>query len=623
MSARGSYLKPMLASPGGDAFDDAEWCFEMKWDGYRVIADCDGAKVKLLSRNGLSLNNKFAPIVSALTELPFNSIIDGEVVALDAKGKPSFQLLQRFEAIPKGKLAYMVFDLLQLDGQDTRELPLLERKALLKKLLAQLKHPAIRFSAHTLKNGIAYFTAAKKQQAEGIMAKKTDSEYSSGLRSNQWLKIKHRSSMEAVIVGYTAPNNSRTHFGSLILAEYKGDELNYLGHTGTGFTQKILADLWKKMQRLKTTSSPFDEKIKTNRPVTWLKPQLVAEVEYAEITSDGILRQSAFKGLRTDKKLMDMKSTKKDEQANSKDSVTKVGGKTLTLTNLSKLYWPKDKFSKGDLIAYYDSMADYILPYLKDRPLSLKRNPNGILDEGFYHKDAGEQAPSWVKTYDVYSDSSNKIVNYIVCNDKATLLYVANLGCIEMNPWNSTRKKPDNPTYMIIDIDPADKNTFDQVIETALVTKDVLDEAGVDAYCKTSGATGLHIYVPMGNKYDYDQVRMFGQLVASMVVDRLPKFTSIERSLKKRGNNIYVDFLQNSRGQTLASAYSVRPKPGATVSTPLEWKEVKKGLHPSDFTILNILKRVEKKGDLFKGALAKGVDLKKVLEKLQGSKDHP
>jgi bifunctional non-homologous end joining protein LigD len=313
-----------------------------------------------------------------------------------------------------------------------------------------------------------------------------------------------------------------------------------------------------------------------------------------------------------------MKKNEKDTTAENKESMVKVGGKTLKFTNLTKLYWPKDKFTKGDLIAYYDSMAPYILPYLKDRPLSLKRNPNGILDEGFYHKDAGEQAPDWVKTYDIHSESSNKIVNYIVCNDKASLLYIANLGSIEINPWNSTIKKPDHPTYMVIDIDPADKNTFEQVIETALVTKAVLEEAGVKSYCKTSGATGLHVYVPMGNKYDYEHVRMFGQLVASIVVERLPKFTSIERSLKKRGNNIYVDFLQNSKGQTLATAYSVRPKPGATVSTPLEWKEVKKGLKPSDFTMLNILKRVEKKGDLFKEVLSsKGADLNKALEKLQ------
>lgn len=618
MSSRSSYLKPMLASSGGVAFDDPEWCFEKKWDGYRVIADCRGENVQLVSRNGLSLNHKFAGIAEALGNLQHEAILDGEVVALDKKGNPSFQLLQRFEALPKGKLVYMVFDLLRLDGNDTRQLELLERKALLKTLLATFRHPSVKFSAHVLKNGIRFFNDAKKKNAEGIMAKKTDSEYASDVRSNQWLKIKNRNSMEAVIAGYTAPNKSRPHFGSLILAEFKGEKLSYLGHTGTGFTDKMLGDLWEKMQRLKTDKSPFEEKIKTNSPVTWLQPRLVAEVEYAEITSDGILRQSAFKGLRIDKNLEDMKKTEKDSNANSKDAAVKVGGKTLTLTNLSKIYWPKEKFTKGDLVAYYDSMADHILPYLKDRPLSLKRNPNGIADEGFYHKDAGEQAPAWVKTYDVHSDSSNKIVNYIVCNDKPTLLYVANLGCIEMNPWNSTSKKPENPTYMIIDIDPAAKNSFDQVIETALVTKEVLDEAGVESYCKTSGATGLHVYVPMGNKYDYDHVRMFGQLVASMVVDRLPKFTSIERSLKKRGNNIYVDFLQNSRGQTLASAYSVRPKPGATVSTPLEWKEVKKGLHPSDFTILNILKRVEKKGDLFKDVLtSKGTNLKKALELLQ------
>lgn len=352
-------------------------------------------------------------------------------------------------------------------------------------------------------------------------------------------------------------------------------------------------------------------------PVTWLKPKLVAEILYAELTQDGILRHSAFKGLRTDKNLSDVKKTTTNAANNSKDNIVKIDGHTLTLTNLSKLYWPKEKITKGDLIAYYDTMAEYILPYLQNRPLSLKRNPNGILDEGFYHKDVGEQAPSWVKKYDVRSESNDKMINYIVCNNKATLLYIANLGSIEINPWNSTTKKIDHPTYMIIDIDPSPKNTFDEVIETALAVKKVLDKAGVDCYCKTSGATGLHVYIPMGNKYTYEQARKFGQIVAALTVDQLPKITSIERSLKKRGNKIYVDFLQNSRGQTLASAYSVRPKKGATVSTPLLWKEVKKGLHPSQFTIINIHKRVEKTGDLFAEVLTnKNFNLQKALKKL-------
>ena len=268
------------------------------------------------------------------------------------------------------------------------------------------------------------------------------------------------------------------------------------------------------------------------------------------------------------------------------------------------------------MIAYYDQVADFILPHLKNRPLSLKRNPNGIRDEGFYHKDAGENVPAFVDTFPVESESSNKIIDYIVCNNKATLLYVANLGCIEMNPWNSTMKKPGHPTWMVIDIDPSPKNTFKDVVDVALVTKEILDRAGVESYCKTSGSSGLHVYVPMKNKYDYETVKDFAHIIASLVVDQLPETTTIERSLRKRGPKIYVDFLQNRSGQTLASVYSLRPVKGAHASTPLDWKEVNHKLSPGQFTIKNLIKRVKSKGDLFSPVLTGSTDLKKALKKL-------
>jgi DNA ligase D len=287
------------------------------------------------------------------------------------------------------------------------------------------------------------------------------------------------------------------------------------------------------------------------------------------------------------------------------------------LSNPDKLYWPREKITKGELVRYYETVAPFILPYLKNRPLSLKRNPNGIMDEGFYHKDAGDIAPGWMKTANIHSVSSEKTVHYLVCNDVKSLLFIANLGCIEMNPWNSTVTRLDQPDYLVMDIDPSEKNTFDQVIEVALALKNILDAAGIQGYCKTSGASGLHIYIPCKKKYDYDAVRNLAKILATLTHEQLPATTTMERSLSKRKKNqIYIDYLQNSRGQTLASAYSARPRPGATVSTPLEWKEVKKGLHPSDFTIKNIQKRVAKRGDLFKGILGKGINMKEVLEKL-------
>jgi bifunctional non-homologous end joining protein LigD len=305
------------------------------------------------------------------------------------------------------------------------------------------------------------------------------------------------------------------------------------------------------------------------------------------------------------------------KEATAKESMVTINRRSLKLTNLSKIYFPQAKITKGDVIAYYNTMADHILPYLKNRPMSLKRNPNGILDRGFYHKDAAEEGPSWLSSFDEYAESSKKVVNYIVCNDKATLIYLANLGCIEMNPWNSTTRTPDKPTYLMIDIDPAEKNTFDQVVTVAQAVQEVLNRAGAISYCKTSGATGLHVYVPLNARYTYEVAREFAHIVATLVQELLPGMTSLERNLRKRGNNkIYVDYLQNSKGQTLASAYSLRPVPDASVSTPLLWKEVKHGLHPSQFTIHNIEDRVKKLGDIFYMVLKKGNNLKGCLKNL-------
>lgn len=297
-------------------------------------------------------------------------------------------------------------------------------------------------------------------------------------------------------------------------------------------------------------------------------------------------------------------------------SEVKIGKDIVSISSRKKVYWPDEGFTKGDVIDYYDNIADYILPHLKGRPLSLKRNPNGIKDSGFYHKDAGENAPSFVDVFKVRSESNGKIIDYIVCNNKATLLYVANLGCIEINPWNSTEKKPGHPTWMVIDIDPSDKNTFTEVVDTALAVKMILDKAGVRSYCKTSGSSGLHVYTPLKNKYDYVTVKDFALIIASLVQEQLPETTTLERSLSKRGPKIYIDYLQNRTGQTVASVYSLRPVPGASVSTPLEWKEVNHKLTPRQFTIQNILQRIKRKGDLFLPVLQESNSIEKALKAL-------
>lgn len=336
-----------------------------------------------------------------------------------------------------------------------------------------------------------------------------------------------------------------------------------------------------------------------------------------ETAASSPINQWLSKNGKARKTVTPKKKLSKDVTDELKEKELTIGKNKVKLTNLNKIYFPDDQITKGMVIDYYQKISEYILPYLKDRPESLKRNPNGIKDEGFYHKDAGEEAPSWVKSFKVYSESAKKDIDYILCNDAATLAYLNNLGCIEINPWNSTIKKVDNPDYMIIDIDPSEKNTFEQVIEAANVFKEILDQAQAKCLCKTSGATGLHIYVPMGKKYTYEQVKDFAHLLCTMVSEQLPEFTTTVRNLQKRGNkNIYLDYLQNRRGQTLACAYSLRPRKGATVSTPLEWKEVKSGLTPAQFTIDNIFDRIKKKGDIFKEVLGPGIDLKKSLDNI-------
>ncbi|WP_346236501.1 DNA ligase D [Niabella insulamsoli] len=632
----------MLATLAKEPFDNPDWIFEIKWDGYRAIAET-GEKLQLYSRNGISFLKKYTPIAEALQEQEHEMILDGEIVAYNEDHIPDFQTLQHFAENPNAALIYHVFDLLYLNGHDTKALSNIERKTLLREALVE--NDFVRYCDHVEKNGVDFFNAARDNDLEGMIAKRGSAPYTEGRRSGDWLKIKHHNTEEVVIAGFTKPRGGRQYFGALILGRYQNGELVYAGHTGTGFDEASLREISKKLKPLIRKQAPFAIVPKTNMPATWVKPELVCSIKYTELTNDHIFRHPVFMGLRIDKpaqeviipkneKAMANKSTKaapakkaasrarvskKTKTQDENDMIKKVQGKEVKLTNQSKIYWPDEGITKGDLINYYEKMSKYILPYLKHRPESLNRFPNGIKGSSFYQKDAGDTAPDWVSSIEVFSESNQKNIDYIICNDKATLLYLANLGCIEMNPWNSTAQKQDQPSYMIIDIDPGDKNTFEQVIETALATKQVLDGCGVKSYCKTSGASGLHVFVPMADKYDYEQVKTFAHLTAMKVVEMLPDFTTLERNLKKRGTKkIYVDYLQNRKGQTIASAYSVRPKKGATVSTPLDWKEVKKGLHPSQFDINSVPKRVAKIGDIFKPVLGRGADIMKCLKKMEG-----
>ncbi|MEO6405609.1 MAG: DNA ligase D [Ferruginibacter sp.] len=609
----------MLAKETDKPFDNEEWIYEIKWDGYRAISEINNNAVKLYSRNGNDFSGKFPLIINDLKKIKHDAVLDGEIVVLNEEGFPDFQKIQDYESNTHFPLIYNVFDLLSLDGNDLYHIPLIERKALLEKLLK--KNEVIKYSDHVTGNGKIFFDAAAEKNLEGIMAKKADSEYHPGARSNDWLKIKNHKTADVIIAGYTEPGGSREYFGSLVLGMMKKGKLVYAGNAGTGYNEKTLADLHGLMQKRIIKQSPFTEKIPGSQYISWVKPELVCEVKFTDWTKDEKLRHPVFLQLRNDKpiKETDMEKQKpvKLKKEPSSELIITQGKIKVPVSNPGKLYWPEEGITKKMLVEYYQEIASYILPFLKNRPQSLKRNPNGIIDNGFFHKDAGEKAPEFVKSFPVQSGSADKIIDYIICNDKATLAYLNNLGCIELNPWHSTIKYPGKPDYMIIDIDPSDENTFDQVIESALVFKKYLDKAGVKSFCKTSGATGLHIYVPMAHKYEYEEVKNFAQILCMIVSEELSSFTTVVRNLKKRGNDkIYLDFLQNRSGQTISSVYSVRPKPGATVSMPLAWKDIKEGLSPQQFTIHNAAKIIKKRPDIFKGILGPGVSINNCLKKL-------
>jgi bifunctional non-homologous end joining protein LigD len=501
----------------------------------------------------------------------------------------------------------------------------------------------VRYSDHVEGKGVAFFKEAQRKEIEGIMAKLATSPYRTGERSSEWLKIKTHLRQEAVIGGFTEPKGKRKHIGALVLGVYENGKFTYVGQSGSGFNTKTLTDLRARLEPLIQQESPFAGKVKPNAPATWVKPELVAEISFAEWTSEGIMRQAIYEGLREDKKAKEVvrenavhtsqaveeaeetpKRMKKDRPEKSKETEAKsdnknrrtvaIEGQEVPLSSLDKVYFPDEGYTKGELIDYYQSISAVLLPYLKDRPQSLLRHPNGIAKPGFFQKDT-DHTPDWVRTVALRAESTGEDVDYLVCDNKATLAYMNNLGCIQLNPWNSRLANLDKPDYMVIDLDPGD-NTYDEVIEVALVAKEILDKAGAESYVKTSGATGMHLYVPLGAKYTFEQSKQFALMVAQLIHKRLPELTSLERNPKARSKQVYLDYLQNAIGQTVASVYSARPRAGATVSTPLRWEEVKPGLHPSAFTIKNVPERIRKMGDLFKGVLGEGVDLEACLREL-------
>ncbi|MET7000671.1 DNA ligase D [Chitinophaga defluvii] len=651
-----SKLKPMLATLVDEPFDSEGWLYEIKWDGYRAVSFIHQGEVSIKSRNDKSFSEKYYPVFDALKAWKVSAVIDGEIVVVNEDGTANFGALQNWRSEADGRLLYYVFDLLWYKGRELSELPLTERREILKSILPV--GGVLRYSMDFNTGGTAFLAEAKRLGLEGIMAKRADSTYVPGDRSRSWLKIKANKRQEVVIGGYTRNVDTSKPFSSLLVGVYEKGKLKYTGKIGTGFNDEQQKEMMAQFAPLVTSKPPFTEEPDVNKPsrfrpnppkatATWLKPKLVCEVSFAEMTSDGVMRHPSFQGMREDKsagkvvleKEADtvevVRGTKKKNNGltqfegkntgktllnpNEETQVKKVNGQELKFTNLSKVFWPKEKYTKRDLINYYHQMAPFILPYLKERPQSMNRYPNGIEGKSFYFKNISDQVQGWMDTYLYHSDADHSDKHYLVGKDEATLLYMAGLGCIEMNPWNSTVKKPNHPTYCIIDLDP-DKNTFEQVIQAAQVTKGILDDMGVKSYPKTSGSTGMHIYIPLGNKYTYEQSKEFARIIVTLVHRQIPKYTSLERTISDRKGKMYLDFLQNRPHATIASAYSLRPKPGATVSMPLDWSEVKKGLKMTDFTIKNAVARVQEMGDIFKPVLGKGIDLKQIISSYSRSK---
>lgn len=677
-------IAPMLAVLHETPFDDPNWIYEIKWDGYRAVAEVDGANSRLYSRNRTPFEETYRVVHQELCKLNGPAVLDGELVVVDAAGNASFQRIQNFQRQrDEHDLRYYVFDLLYLHGQDLRERPLLERKAILADwLVAQGEQQYIRYSDHIVGEGKAFFAIAEGNNLEGIMAKDGRSPYRTGQRSSEWRKLKTHHKQPVVVCGYTDPKGGRKWFGSLIMGVYDADgTLRHVGNAGSGYNDKTLQDIYQRLQPLRQETSPFDGSPNTKLAPTrwggggtanWVRPELVAEVSYTEWTNDGRLRHPVFLGLREGidpqsvRQLQGMaaaivpttasdmatsaaptpkpssgkparaKVTKaegphpsplpagegaKAHDFKGKDRSVQIARHEVALSNLDKPYFPPhelapDGYTKGDVIAYYQAVAEVLLPHLKDRPQSLRRCPNGITGECFYHKDMdSSQLPPYARAEHVEAQSPN----YLVCDNAATLAWMNQLGSIDIHPFTSRIPHTDRPDWFVLDLDP-DGNPMPQIVQTAQVIKRLLDEAGADSFLKTSGSTGLHIVVPLGAQYDYDQARQFAELIARMAHAELPDFTSIERATKNRKGQIYIDFLQNRGGQTIAAPYSLRPKPGAPLSMPLDWGELTPELRILDYHLGNALPRIHERGDLFASLLThKGIDLELALQRMGGN----
>ncbi|MDA2980010.1 MAG: DNA ligase D [Actinomycetota bacterium] len=623
--------KPMLAEVADAPFSKKGWLFEIKYDGYRMLAHKSEDLVLLRYRSGIDATDTFPEIAAAVASLPCSSLIlDGEVVILGEDGKPSFSALQkrgkltnRFDvrsAATSVPATMFTFDLLSLQGRDLRSLPLVKRKEALASLTPSVG--PIRFADHVLERGIEMFDSASAMGLEGIMAKRSDSRYLEG-RSDAWLKMKVEHTHTFAVIGFTRPEGTRTGFGSLHLAALRNGGLSYAGRVGTGFTAAQIARTHKELVDAKTLSTHVED-LPTDVGSTWTEPQIFVDVRYKEITNSGALRQPTFISQRVGGTLSDLADLGQahfdpSEPAPVGRLATSAGHQGVRTSNLDKVFWPAEGYTKRDLISYYAAASEALLPYLCDRPLVTVRYPDGIDGKSFYQKNAPDFVPVNVRTEWIVSSDDERGNNLFVCDNAESLTYIVNLGAIPLHIWSARVATIDTPDWCILDLDPKSA-PFSSVIAVAKRIKTLCDDMGLPSFPKTSGQSGLHVLIPMGDGHTFTQQKLLGELLARVVESDLPDIATTVRSPGARGDRVYIDFLQNGKGKLIAAPYAARPVPGATVSTPIRWSEVTSKLDPSKFTIATVPRRIARmKDDPLAGVLVEIPDIDAGLRSLASS----
>jgi bifunctional non-homologous end joining protein LigD len=610
----GGRYEPMRAIAADAPPVGEGWVFEPKWDGYRAIVTVSGSDVTFTSRNGNDLTERFRDVARAATLAITTSdaVLDGEICALDDDGRSRFSLLQEGGGIP----VLVLFDLLELDSEPLVDLPLAERRKRLQRVVGRGGGVIV---SPQFDDGAALLAAARQQGLEGVVAKKADSAYRSGRRSPDWHKVKLRQTQEVVIAGYTRGQGRRVGgFGALVAGVHDAGALRWAGNVGTGFSDREIARLRTALNPLERPDSPFADVPKMPRvrasDVVWVEPKLVAEVEFAEWTHEGRLRSPSYLRLREDREAPDVRRERAPVPP-----VVKRGKRELRLSNLDKPFWRDEGITKGDLIAYYRDVAEVLVPHLRGRPFTMKRYPDGWQGKSFFQKNAPSHMPEWIaRSAQPAStrEGEKKIVDYALVNDELALLWMANMGCIDLHAWSSRVDKPDRPDWVMFDLDPSEGATFEDVVVVARLVKDTLDLLELESYPKTSGSRGIHVLVPVARRSTFPEAREFAAIVGSALERTHPGVVTTAWARSKR-KGVLVDANQNRPGATNAIVYSVRPRAGAPVSTPLRWEEVVSGLDPSAFTMDVVLDRVARHGDLFAGALAGRQSLKAALDSLR------